>query len=172
MEGGFTLSNAPDDPGPVKGLTAAELAEFEAIQRAVELTYEVSSFEDASSADPEDFRTAFTETATLGYTRGEELVTLSVDEYVELRRGLIQGGALQSLVEWELHGETEFFGHVAHRISSYAVRVDGTDDLAERGVMSFQLMKVAGEWKVHSLIWHAESEATPLTARYGGNGVS
>jgi hypothetical protein len=156
----------------MKGLTAAELAEVEAIQRVVELTYEVSSFEDASSADPEDFRAPFTETATLGYTRGEELVTSSVDEYVELRRGLLESGDLQSLIEWELHGATEFFGHVAHRISSYAVRVNGADDLAERGVMSFQLMKVAGDWKVHSLVWHAESEATPLTARYGGSGFT
>ncbi len=155
---------------PESGPTSAEQVDLAAIQRVVDLTYEVSSFDDVGSADPEAFRAPFTPTATLGYTRDGALVTRTVDDYVEIRRGMVEAGEPRSLVEWEVTGSTELFGDVAHRISSYAVRVDGADSLAERGVMSFQLVRVSGEWKVHSLLWHAESEDRPIPARYLADG--
>ena len=103
-------------------------AELTAIEETVELTYRVSSFEDAASADPEEFRRPFTPTATLAYTRDGQLVEHSVDEYVEIRRNLLEAGEIRSLEEWEIVGD--------------------------------------GEWKVHSLTWHAESPETPLPPRY------
>lgn len=144
----------------------AALEDRAAIQEVVDLMYEVSSFDDIATANPEAFAMPFTPDALLGYTRGGELVTRTVQDYVEIRRSMVEAGAPQSLVEWELYGSTELYGDVAHRISSYAVRVDGADELAERGVMSFQLVKIAGEWKVHSLLWHAESDTEPIPARY------
>lgn len=71
----------------------------------------------------------------------------------------MNAGDIRSLEEWEVGGETEFFGDIAHRMSSYAVRVDGAEELAERGMMSFQLMRIQDEWKVHSLTWQAEPAA-------------
>lgn len=161
----FAGCGSPDVPGDHLDQAAADV-EASAIQEVVELTYRVSSFEDAGTADPEAFRTPFTPTATLSFTRGGELMELSVDEYVELRRGLLESGEVQSLDEWEIVGKTDHFGDIAHRMSSYAVRINGSDELAERGMMSFQLMKIGGQWKVHSLTWHTESAETPLPARY------
>lgn len=140
--------------------------EIAAIQRVVDLTYEASSFTDARTADPEDFREPFTANARLAYVSDGELVVRSVDEYVEIRRGIMESGDIASLEEWELEGRTEFFGDIAHRISSYAVRIDGAAELAERGVMSFQLVRVGGVWRVHSLTWHAESDVLDLPQRF------
>ena len=140
--------------------------EIAAIQRAVDLTYEASSFLDSGSADPEGFREPFTPDARLAYVRDGELVERTVDEYVEIRRGIIQSGEIESLEEWELDGRTEFFGNVAQRISSYAVRIDGASELAERGVMSFQLVRVGGVWRVNSLTWQAESDDLQLPERF------
>lgn len=148
-------SGAPED--------SSELA---AILAVVERTYEVSSFRDAGLANPDDFREPFIPSTTLAYTRDGQLIERTVDEYVEIRREILRGGEIQSLEERELHGETIFFGNLAHRISTYAVRVNREEQLAERGVMSFQLLKIAGEWKVHSLAWQAESTDLPLPDRH------
>lgn len=151
------------EPQPIAQEDTSELA---AILAVVERTYEVSSFTDANQVDPDDFREPFTPSATLAYTRDGQLIERTVDEYVELRREMLQGGELQSLEEWELHGESVYFGNLAHRTSTYAVRVNGQEQLAERGVMSFQLLKIAGEWKVHSLAWQAESADLTLPDRH------
>lgn len=145
---------------------AAETEELAAILETVELTYAVSSFNDAATADPEEFRRPFAPGATLAFTRDGQLVERTVDEYVAIRRDLLETGEVQSLEEWELAGETEFFGDVAQRMSSYAVRINGSEDIVERGVMSFQLVKIGGEWKVQSLTWQAESPQLPLPARF------
>ncbi|MFG0253405.1 MAG: hypothetical protein ACF8NJ_11095 [Phycisphaerales bacterium JB038] len=143
-----------------------DAAELAAILETVELTYRVSSFADAGSADPEEFRRPFTPTATLGFVRDGQLVERTVDEYVQIRREMLQGGEVRSLEEWEVGGTTSLFGNVAQRWSWYAVRLNGEEELAERGVMSFQLMKIGGTWKVHSLTWQAGSAEHPLPADF------
>lgn len=157
---------------PERSLTREEQAELEAVQRVVDLTYQVSSFDDIATADPDAFRIPFTSTARLGYISNGELVARTVGDYVDVRRSMVEAGAPRSLVEWELDGFTELYGDVAHRISSYAVRIDGTSDIAERGIMSFQLLRVGGEWKVHSLVWDAESDDQPIPTRYLPGGDS
>lgn len=141
-------------------------SELDAIQQVVEMTYDASSFEDVSKVDPDSFRLPFTKTAVLGHARQGELVLYSVDDYVEIRRDMVEKGEPHSLIEWEINGTTELFGNIAHRMSSYAVRLNDTEELVERGVMSFQLVKISGQWKVQSLLWHAETEDLQIPSKY------
>lgn len=148
--------------GSPDGTSKTEIA----IQRAVEAVYDGSSFEDPSLASDDDFRRPFTPDARLAFTRNDTLVVQSIDEYAEGRRGMLDGGDIALVHEWEIAGHSESFGNIAHRISSYAVHVNATDSIAERGVISFQLARVNGEWLVHSMIWDVETDDIPIPARY------
>ena len=97
--------------------------------------------------------------------RHSQDIERSVDEYVQIRRRVIEGGEIRSLEEWELGGHTDHFGDIAQRISAYAVRINGQEELAERGVMSFQLVRTRAGWRIHSLTWHAESGDHPVPER-------
>lgn len=148
---------AQDPDAPLAPDPAAE-----AVQAAVELTYEVTSFTDAATADPERFREAFTPTARLAFVRDGRAVERTVDDYVEIRRSMLAGGEVRSLVERELWGHTEHFGTLAHRWSAYEVHINGAEEPAERGIMSFQLVRTDAGWKVHSLAWQAERDTLRL----------
>ena len=62
-------------------------------------------------------------------------------------------------------GETQFFGNIAHRLSVNVDYFDGSEE-AERGVNSFQLIKVNGKWLINSLIWDVEQEGQPIPEQY------
>lgn len=88
----------------------------------------------------------------------------TVDDYIE-RAGpsLLRVG----FHEKEIHAVTEIYGDIAHVFSTYEGRRDDRPDAPPiRGVNSFQLVKVKGKWKVMTILWHQESESTPIPAKY------
>lgn len=158
-----------DPPSPPPAVPDADPAEA-AVQRTVDLFYETSSFTNAATADPEAFRTAFAPSARLAFVGADGVVEWTVDEYVDIRRGMLAGGEVSALVERELGGSTEVYGTVAHRMSGYEVYLNGVEEPAERGVMSFQLLRTDGAWRIHSLTWQSASPELPVPARYEATG--
>lgn len=88
----------------------------------------------------------------------------TVDDYItRAGPGLMRVG----FHEKEIHQVTETYGTIAHVFSTYEGRRDDRPDAPPiRGINSFQLVKVKGEWKVMTILWHQESETTPIPAKY------
>jgi len=155
-------------PADVPGETAQPSADEAAVRAVVQRFYQVSSFDAPDPALADSFRLPFTPDARLASARRGRVSSYSVDEYVERRREMLASGEVRFLHEWELAGETEVFGNLAHHWSAYAVYVNSTDSVSERGVMAFQLVKLDGSWLIHALTWDAETPENPLPEAWRG----
>ena len=83
-----------------------------------------------------------------------------------LVEGGIDGGEMIAFNEVELGGKTEYFGKIGHRISAYASYFDGAEEIGEKGVNSFQVLKVNGKWLINSIIWDVEKNGQSIPERY------
>ena len=69
----------------------------------------------------------------------------------------------EGFTEHELGRRTEVYGNLATVWSSYDGRTD-SGSFHERGINSFQLVKVDGKWLIASILWQEESPEFPLPA--------
>ncbi|MEM8486169.1 MAG: hypothetical protein AAF564_11515 [Bacteroidota bacterium] len=139
-----------------------------AIDQAVLNAYAVLSFEEGSTPDYDAMASLFTSNATMYNFRYDSLAAFDITLFIQSYKSAIDRGAISSFSEVELGGKTEYFGNVAHRMSAYASYFNGSDEIGERGVNSFQLLKVDGEWIINSVIWDVEKEGQPIPPRYLG----
>ena len=59
------------------------------------------------------------------------------------------------------------YGDIAHVWSTYEGRAAASDEKPlARGINSFQLVRIGGQWKVQSLVWQQEDAAHPVPATY------
>ena len=128
------------------------------IKKPILELYQNLKVENEDTPNFEYITSLFTNTANLGFVKEDSLILKSPQEYFSGMQGGIDAGMIKLLHEWEINGETEYFGDVAHHISTYAVYFGTTDSIAERGVTSFQLVKLNNKWKIQSMIWKAETK--------------
>ena len=140
--------------------------EQQAIDQAVLDVYKSISFTENAAPDFDYIASLFTPTATMYNFRYDSLAAFDITVFIESFEAAVDRGAMTSFSEVELGGKTEYFGHVAHRMSSYASYFNGSDEIGERGVNSFQLLKIDGKWIVNSVIWDVEKEGQPIPERY------
>ncbi len=140
--------------------------EEKAINNVVNKVYSSFKVDSKEQPDFEYIKTLFTPNGTLGFVRNDTLVSYSIDEYLSNMKTGFTKNKISLLKEWEIKGETEYFGNIAHRISTYGVYVNTTDKIAERGIISFQLVKTNGKWLVLSMIWNAENPKLKIPAKY------
>ncbi len=103
----------------------------------------------------------FTPDARITIVAGGAATTYTVDEFIAPRRVLLLGGAITGFSEWETESETLLGRDIAARRSRYAKRGlrDGTPfDGAGTKMLTF--MRVAGAWKIHSLLWQDDEPAS------------
>ena len=141
-------------------------SEIKEINKPVLELYKNLKVENDSTPDFEYIISLFTETAYLGFVKEDSLILKSPKVYFEGMQNGIDSGMIKLLYEWEIKGETEYFGNVAHHISTYGVYFGTKDSIAERGVTSFQLVKLKNQWKIQSMIWKAESNELKIPATY------
>jgi len=136
------------------------------IRKPVVELYQNLKVEDGKAPNFEFIYSLFTETANLGYVKEDNLILKSPQEYFSGMQGGIDSGIVKLLHEWEINGETAHFGDIAHHRSTYGVYFGTTDSIAERGVTSFQLVKLKGDWKIQSMIWKAENVNLRIPENY------
>lgn len=158
---------ATDGPPPAVA-TATVSAEEMAIDKAVRNAYAAISFEEGNVPDYDAIAALFTANATMYNFRYDSLAAFDITVFVESYKRAIEGGSITSFQEVELGGKTEYFGNVAHRISAYASYFNGSDQIGERGVNSFQLLKINGEWIINSVTWDIEKDGQPIPGKYLG----
>ncbi|MFD1096483.1 hypothetical protein [Salegentibacter chungangensis] len=137
-----------------------------AIQDAVLESYRAFSFKEGSKPDYKDLRSKFTSAAQVAFKRGDSLMSLPVDEYLKSHQENVEQGNLRALEERQVFSKTEFFGNIAHHLSTYEARINSEDSIAERGIISYQLLKKDDKWLIHSMIWDSEKENLPIPEEY------
>lgn len=138
----------------------------QAINQLVKDAYEVISFEKGTTPDYVAMKSIFTPQATLYNFREDSLNFYYIDEFIEEFKAGILAGELTAFDEVELGGETEYFGKIGHRISAYASKFNGAEEVGERGVNCFQVLKLNGKWLINSMIWDVEKSGQPIPKRY------
>ena len=137
-----------------------------AINEAVLNAYAAITFEAGAAPDYDAIRAVFMPQTTMYNFRTDSLAAFGLDDFVAALEGVVENGQMTAFSEIELGGETEYFGNIGHRISAYASYFDGSGVVGERGVNSFQLLKVNGTWRINSVVWDVEKDGQPIPDRY------
>ena len=151
----------------------ADPADVSSIDAVLAAVYDVISGPSDEERDWDRFRSLMHPGARLVPTGERDGVAsatvLEVEDYVE-RAGrtfrdapLFQG---KGFYEAEAARRVERYGSVAHVWSTYEARLDPSEEPFARGVNSFQLFWDGERWHVLSVLWHQETDDTPIPTPY------
>ena len=154
----------PQEKTPSKETPISE--KEKAINQVVLDAYRLISFEKGTTPDFDALKAIFTADATLYNFRGDSLSFYNIQDFVAGFKSSIDAGGMIAFNEVELGGETEYFGKIGHRISAYASYFDGSEEIGEKGVNSFQVLHVNGKWLINSIIWDVEKSDQSIPEKY------
>ena len=153
MIGAFLLfAAAAVQPAP-----NADLAE---IDRTVLAVYNVISGPPGQKRDFERMRSLFAPGATMKAIGPKGLRGGTVEDYISRNAEVLEK---DGFTERELGRRVELWGGLATAWSAYDGRT-ANGSFHERGINSFQLVKVDGKWLVASILWQEETPDNPLPA--------
>ena len=153
MIAGFMLAGAVAAAQPNK----ADLAQIDAAVRGV---YEVISGPPGQKRDFDRMRSLFAPGATLKAIGPKGLRGGSLEDYISRNEGVLER---EGFTERELGRRVEIWGGLATAWSAYDGRT-ANGSFHERGINSFQLVKIDGKWLVASILWQEATPANPLPA--------
>ena len=137
--------------------TKADLAGIDAAIRGV---YEVISGPPGQKRDFDRMRSLFAPGATLKATGPKGVRGGSLEDYISRNKDVLEQ---KGFTERELGRRLEVWGGLATAWSAYDGRTaDGS--FHERGINSFQLVKIDGKWLVASILWQEATPDNPLPA--------
>jgi hypothetical protein len=136
---------------------AADLAGIDAAMRAV---YGVISGPPGQKRDFDRMRSLFAPGATLKAIGPKGLRGGTLEDYIARNREALEK---EGFTERELGRRVEVWGNLATAWSSYDGRT-ANGSFHERGINSFQLVKIDGKWLVASILWQEETPEFPLPA--------
>jgi hypothetical protein len=133
-------------------------ADIAGIDQAIRAVYEVISGPQGQKRDFDRMRTLFAPGATLKAIGPKGLHGGSLEDYISRNKDVLEK---MGFTERELGRRTEVWGGLATAWSAYDGRTaDGS--FHERGINSFQLVKIDGKWVVASILWQEETPDNPL----------
>jgi hypothetical protein len=136
----------------------ANAADLAAIDQAITGVYQVISGPPGHKRDFDKMRSLFAPNATLKAIGPKGLRGGSLDDYIARNKEVLER---EGFTERELGRRVELWGNLATAWSSYDGRT-ANGSFHERGINSFQLVKVDGKWLVASILWQEETPAFPL----------
>ena len=139
---------------PAPAAAKAPPADLAGIDQAIRGVYEVISGPPGQKRDFDRMRSLFAPNATLRAIGPKGLRGGSLEDYISRNSAILEK---EGFTERELGRRVEVWGGLATAWSSYDGRT-ATGSFHERGINSFQLVKVDGKWLVASILWQ---EATP-----------
>jgi len=135
----------------------ADLAE---IDKTVHAVYDVISGPPGQKRDFDRMRSLFAPGATMKAISPKGLRGGTVEDYISRNSAILEK---EGFTETELGHRVELWGNLATVWSSYDGRT-ANGSFHERGINSFQLVKVDGKWLVASILWQEETPENPLPA--------
>ena len=116
-----------------------------------------------SAARLDALRELFLPEAVIVRTCGGEPVAHSVASFIAPRRALLSSGGLVDFSEWELSGETEIFGDIAHHLCSYAkAGVQDGRPFSTRGKKMLQFVRTSSGWRISAAAWDDERDGLTI----------
>ncbi len=134
---------------------AADLAGIDA---AIHGVYEVISGPPGQKRDFDRMRSLFAPGATMKATGPKGVRGGSVEDYISRNQAILEK---EGFTERELGRRVEVWGGLATAWSAYDGQT-ASGSFHERGINSFQLVKVDGKWLVASILWQEETPGNPL----------
>lgn len=141
-------------------------SELTAIQETIDGLYESIHVDKGEVADLDQLLTHFTPDARLGSVKEGNADLKTAIEYFEGWEAAMKEIRPGLLKEWEIKGKSQYFGNIAYHTSHYGVYFNSTEEMAEQGIINYQLVKVGGDWKVLSMIWQAEKPDNKIPSNY------
>ena len=138
----------------------AATADMSGIDQTVRSVYDVISGPPGQKRDFDRMRSLFAPNALLRVIGPKGVRGGTLDDYIAKSGPLLEK---EGFTERELGRRTEIYGNLATVWSSYDGRT-ANGSFHERGINSFQLVKVDGKWLVASILWQEETPAIPLPA--------
>ena len=138
----------------------ATSADVASIDRAIRGVYEVISGPPGQKRDFDRMRSMFAPGATMKAIGPKGVRGGTVEDYIARNSAILEK---EGFTERELGRRVEIWGNLATAWSSYDGRTaDGS--FHERGINSFQLVRVEGRWLVASILWQEEKPEFVLPA--------
>lgn len=149
----------------VDGQTPLDL---EKIDSVVLLFYKGISFHDAQWKDADDIKPHFFTDARIISNFGATPQVATVEQYIASVRSNIAKQGIVSVLEKEIYNETDVFGKVAQRLSTYEIKFSFKEkgELIRRGINLIQLINDGGTWKINSIVWDRESDQLKIPSQY------
>jgi hypothetical protein len=126
------------------------------IDAAIRGTYEIISGPPGQKRDFDKMRTMFAPGALLRVITPKGIRGGDLEGYIKASGPILEK---EGFTEKELGRRTEVYGNLATVWSAYDGRT-ASGSFHERGINSFQLVKVDGKWLVASILW--QEEGTPV----------
>jgi hypothetical protein len=134
---------------------AADLAGIDAAIRGV---YQVISGPPGRKRDFDRMRSLFAPGATMKAIGPKGLHGGSVEDYIARDKDILER---DGFTERELGRRLEVWGGLATAWSSYDGRT-ANGSFHERGINSFELVRIDGKWLIASILWQEETPDNPL----------
>jgi len=129
------------------------------IDQAIRAVYDVISGPPGQKRDFDKMRSMFAPNALLRViTPNRGVRGGGIEDYIKASGPILEK---EGFTEKELGRRTEVYGNLASVWSAYDGRT-ANGSFHERGINSFQLVKVDGKWLVASILWQEETPETPL----------
>jgi hypothetical protein len=132
--------------------------ELRAINETIRGVYDVISGPPGQKRDFDRMRSLFAPGATLKAIGPKGLRGGSLEDYISRNAAILEK---EGFTERELGRRVEMWGGLATAWSAYDGRT-ASGSFHERGINSFQLVKVDGKWLVASILWQEETPDNPL----------
>ena len=136
----------------------ASKSDLAGIDQAIRGVYEVISGPPGQKRDFDRMRSLFAPGATLKAIGPKGLHGGTLEDYISRNKDVLEK---EGFTERELGRRTEVWGGLATAWSSYDGRT-ASGSFHERGINSFQLVKIDGKWLIASILWQEETPQNPL----------
>ena len=133
-------------------------AELAAINETIRAVYDVISGPPGQKRDFDRMRSLFAPGATMKAIGTKGLRGGSLEDYISRNSMILEK---DGFTERELGRRVELWGDLATAWSAYDGRT-ANGSFHERGINSFQLVKIDGRWRVASILWQQETPDNPL----------
>jgi hypothetical protein len=131
-----------------------------AIDHTIGEVYAVISGPPGQKRNFDHMRSLFAPGATLKAIGPKGLRGGSLEDYITRNSAILEK---EGFTERELGRRVEIWGGLATAWSAYDGRT-ANGSFHERGINSFQLVKIDGKWLVASILWQEETPDNPLPA--------
>jgi hypothetical protein len=139
-------------------LAPAQSTDLAGIDQAIHGVYDVISGPPGQKRDFDRMRSLFAPGATLKAIGPKGLHGGTLEDYISRNAAILEK---EGFTERELGRRVEVWGGLATAWSAYDGRT-ANGSFHERGINSFQLVKIDGKWLVASILWQEATPENPL----------